>query len=217
MKKISLLFVLMLVVSFFSCAKKQVVKDVTVPVTPGEKLIWTTHDKRPGWTVSEPETIEGELAFVGLSSKHAMENEARKDAMRDATDSIVKYIGTLAQEKFQKLQTSFGLSDSIMNPSEATRNFQEQLSAAFASKVKAKEWYIEKWLDDLKQTYYKVYVLAKVPKESIDQAYKDMADSQLDSLRKKRDEETEEKAKNQFENAMKAFEQAKEQGFDVEK
>lgn len=201
------------------CAKKQIIKaPVTPAAEPGEKLIWASHDMRPGWTLSELEKVGEELAFVGLSGKYATEKEARDDAMRTAANNIVRYIGTLAQDKFERLQTSYGLTTEIVDPTNVTRRFEEQLASAFVARVRPKEWYIEKWLrKKTKETYLLVFVLAKVPQSAIDKAYEEAVDATIDDLKKKRDEVNEAKAKAQFENAMKAFEDAKEQGFSIEK
>ena len=200
------------------CAKRQITKPVPPAAEPDEKLIWSSHKLRPGWTLHEPETVGDELAFVGLSGKYAIEREARDDAMRTAANNVVKYIGTLAQDKFQRLQTSYGLSTEIVDPTNVTRRFEEQLASAFVTRMRAKEWYIEKWQrKKTKETYFAVFVLAKVPNSAIEKAYEDAVNATIDDLKKKRDEANEAKAKAQFENAMEAFEDAKEQGFSLEK
>lgn len=200
------------------CAKKEIVRPVPPPVEPDEKLIWASHDLRPGWTLSEPETVGDEIAFVGLSGKYATEKEARDDGMRAAVNNLIRYIGTLAQDKFQRLQTSYGLTTEIVDPTNVIRRFEEQLASAFVTRVRAKEWYIEKWLrKKTKETYFAVFVLTKVPNSVIEKAYEDAVNATIDDLKEKRDEANEAKAKAQFENAMKAFEEAKEQGFSIEK
>jgi len=200
------------------CAKREITKPVPPAAEPDEKLIWSSHDLRPGWTISEPETVDEELAFVGLSGKYAIEKEARDDAMRTAANNLVKYIGTLAQDRFERLQTSYGLTTEIVDPTNVTRRFEEQLASAFVTRARPKEWYIEKWLrKQTKETYFAVFVLAKVPISAVEKAYDDVVNATIDDLKKKRDEANEAKAKAQFENAMKAFEEAKEQGFSLEK
>ncbi|MFH1352003.1 MAG: hypothetical protein ABIH68_00310 [bacterium] len=208
----------MMVVLFAGCAGRQKVQAPIDPTaaSPGEKLTWASHDQRPGWTISEPETEGDALAFVGLSGKYALEKEARDDALRTATNNVIKYIGTLVEDKFNRLQTSYGLTSETVDPTNVTRRLEEQLAAAFATRVKAKEWYIEKWLKkETKETYVLVFVLAKVPQNAINQVYEELCDNSIDDLKKKRDSANEEKAKAQFENAMKAFEDAKKQGFSL--
>jgi len=208
----------MMAVLFAGCAGVKVQSPIDpTSAAPGEKLTWASHEKRPGWTVSEPETEGDALAFVGLSGKYALEKEARDDAMRTATNNVIKYIGTIVEDKFNRLQTSYGLTSETVDPTNVTRRLEDQLAAAFATRVKAKEWYIEKWLiKDTKETYVTVFVLAKVPQNAIKQAYEEICGNTIEDLKKKRDNANEEKAKSQFENAMKAFEEAKKQGFSLE-
>ncbi|OIO76534.1 MAG: hypothetical protein AUJ85_00015 [Elusimicrobia bacterium CG1_02_37_114] len=217
-KSVFNLVVVCLAVVIIGCASRPITQQPVAPAAePNEKLIWSTHEQRPGWTVSEPETVGEELAFVGLSDKYATEKESRDDAMRTATNNVVKYIGTLAQDKFNRLQTSYGLTTQIVDPTNVTRRLEEQLASAFATRIKAKEWYIEKWQrKKTKDTYILAFVLSKVPKTSVDEAYEEVLNNTIDDLKKKRDEASEEQAKSQFENAMKAFEDAKQQGFSLE-
>lgn len=188
------------------------------PIEPapnvGEKMIWSSHPNgRPAWTYKEPEKEDDTLFFVGVSGKYATEKEGREDAHRSAINNVVRYIGTWVRDNFQRLATSYGLSADIVDPTVAARRFEEQLSFALASRVKVKEYYMEKWQNKLKETYYVIYALAGVPQKAIDNIYQDTVDNELDVLRKKRDAANNEKAKKQYEDAMKAFEEAKKQGF----
>lgn len=216
-RKVLLAVVSLICITFLACPKREIT-EVTVAPEPDEILIWSTHEKRPVWTVSEPEMIKDEFAFVGLSGKYATEKESRDDAHRAAIRNVVRYIGTLAQDRFERLQTSYGLTTDIVNPTDVTRRFEEQLSSAFATRVKAKEWYIEKWQNKkTRETYYLSFVLSGVPKSAIEKAYEEAMDATIDDLKKKRAAASEAKAKAQFENAMKAFEEAKKQGFSLER
>ncbi|HLD36209.1 MAG TPA: hypothetical protein VJC37_05765 [Planctomycetota bacterium] len=221
MKKIILTGVILTAMSGMMMGCKSsapVAKPIDVAPQVGEKMIWSSFDQRPGWTVNEPPAKEGIFYFVGLSGKYATEKEGRDDAQRTATNNVVKYIGTFAQDKFQQITTSHGLTSEIVDPTRAVRDFQEQLAQAFTTKIKPKEWYIEKWQDNkTKETYHLVYLLVEVPQASIDKAYEDTLNGNIEDLKKKRDEANDEKAKSQFQNAMNAFEEAKKQGFGFEK
>jgi len=209
-------YVLAMLVLFLAGCASPGKKSVSRPPEPDEKVIWSSHDKRPGWTVSEPEMEGDKLIFIGISGKYATEREARDDAQSHSISNVVKYLGTLAQSKFQKMQTTHGLASDITDPTNITRKLEDQLSKAFATRVKPQEWYIEKWQNKLKETYYLVYVKAGVPKAVIDDEYKSILENSIDELKKKRDAASTAKAKAQFENAMKAFEEAKKQGFTLE-
>ncbi|MEW6556272.1 MAG: hypothetical protein AB1349_02850 [Elusimicrobiota bacterium] len=183
-----------------------------------EKMIWSSHPQRPGWTVSEPAMEDDKLTFVGLSAERvATEKDARDEAHNNAINYVVKYIGTFVDSKIEKIATTYGLSADIVNPTEAKRSRSEQLSTALTTRVKSAEWYLEKYRNKMEEVYYKAFVKASVPKTAIDEAYKDIMDSNIDDMKKKRDAASDEKAKSQFQNAMNAFEDAKNKGFTLEK
>ncbi|OGS23253.1 MAG: hypothetical protein A2252_09210 [Elusimicrobia bacterium RIFOXYA2_FULL_39_19] len=195
------------------CANKQMIKPAA---EPNETLIWSSHTGRPTWTVNEPEMINDYFVFVGLSSKYAVEKDARDDAQRESMTNATRYVSTYVNDRFQKIQTSYNLSSDIVDPTNVTRKFQEIISSAFVSKIKADEWYMEKWQrNDTKQTYYAVYLKAKVPKSEIDKSIKELADSSIADLKARKDKVNEEKAKTQYDNAMKAFQDLKTQGLDI--
>lgn len=209
-KSIFVLVAAMLGLGLYGCASTNVnVK----PQTAADELMEKSQDKKPDWVYRIPEGKEGSLFFVGLSEKKATEKEARSEALEDAISKVVKYFGTLAQEKYQKITTSYGLSSEVVDPTNATRNFTEHLASAVVSKVKEQEVYLEKWKTRLNETYYVIYMLAKVGKGGLEDASKQAADQTISDLKKQRDATNEAKAKSQFDNAMKAFEEMKNQGF----
>lgn len=156
---------------FIGCATVPKEKIPVAPKPVQEKLIWCSQEKRPEWLENEPYKEEENLLFIGISDRLATEKEARDNALRAATSRIVGFIGTDVKDKFERLQTSYGLSTDIIDPTIATRRFEEQFSEAVARRVKAKEWYIEKYEVKYKRqppgTYYLVYVLAFVPETEI--------------------------------------------------
>jgi len=137
---------------------------------PREELFKTWPEHRPRWITKEPYRREGKLFFVGLSGKFSLEKEAREDALRDAINKVVSYIGVEVKTKFENIQTSYGLSSEIIDPTRITREFEEYFSKAVARRVKAKEWYIQKYRLQKKrtaETFYMVYVLAFVPEKEV--------------------------------------------------
>jgi hypothetical protein len=216
MKRILIGCVLAGGVFYAACASKpEVIKPAP---NIGEEMIWTDHkDGRPAWTYKEPEGDDKNLLFVGVSGKYATEKEVRDDALRSSINNVVRYIGTSVNDNFQRLTASYGLSTDIINSTVATRQFEEQLNSALASHVKAREYYTEKWKTKINETYYVAYVLSFVPRDSVNNAYQQTMDGQIEELKKKRDAANDEKAKEQYNNAMKAFEEAKKQGFNPSK
>ena len=137
-----------------------------------ETKIWSSNEKRPDWSVNEPQTKNDNYLFVGLSDKKALERDARDEAYRHAINNVVRYISVDVKDKFEKIVTSAGLSTDIIDPTKVIRNFEIQLSSAIARKVKPSEWYIEQWKrtqGSHAETYYMVYVLASAPQSEVNE------------------------------------------------
>jgi hypothetical protein len=184
---------------------------LTSPQAPGEKLLWSSAPGRPNWTMSEPETEKGFQYFVGLSGDYATENLARDDALRNATTRVVQYMGALAKDKFERARTSFGLASTVVDPTEAARQFEKQLSANVARQLKPKEWYIEQWQ---KPTGfgYKAFVLARMPTESVNESLKNTAEDNVRKAQEDAKKAATETAKKQAEDAADFWKKMKEQG-----
>lgn len=160
-----------LLFSLIGCAVTPEEKISVAPKPVEEKLIRSSQEKRPDWLEKEPYKEEESLLFIGISDKLATEKDARDNALRAAISRVVGFIGTDVKDKFERLQTSYGLSTDIIDPTIATRRFEEQFSKAIARRVKAREWYIEEYQVKFKKqppgTYYIIYVLAFVPEQEV--------------------------------------------------
>ena len=150
------------------------IKTKAAPANNMETLIWSSAPERPGWTVNEPETVNGVVSFVGVSSRYAVEKSARADARRDASATAVKYMGTVAKQKLEIAKASFGLESDVVDPTKAAKELQKEMSVNMARKVKIQKWYIEKWKTPT-GTGYQVFALANVPESVVDESYKQMA------------------------------------------
>ncbi|MFH1368339.1 MAG: DUF4384 domain-containing protein [Elusimicrobiota bacterium] len=141
-----------------------------------------SYDKRPDWTIKEPEEKDGKLYFVGLSGRHAMEKDAWEDAHNTATNYVVKYIGNDVKIKISNLITSYGLSKEIINPLIISNRVEEQEAEAYARKIKAKERYIEQqqivYRNGNKKAYYSVFELVSVPKGEIERIINEQLEEQ---------------------------------------
>lgn len=186
-------------------------KAIAPPPDPAEKLIWSSSSERPAWTMEEPATRDGMLWFVGLSSKYSTEQQAREDARRNATSSVVKYMGTLVKDKFERARVSFGLESDVIDPTASSREFEKQMSVNLANRVKMQTWYQEKW-----QTTTGVsniaFVLAFVPQESVDESYKSTAKDMAKNAERKAKEAGDAVAKAQAEKAADFWKQMQDQG-----
>jgi hypothetical protein len=137
-----------------------------------ERIIWSTYPERPEWIVKETYS-EGEfLIFVGLSEKHSTEREARDIALRDARDKATQYMGVSVRDEFQRVQKSYGVSSDIINPDTSAKRFEEQFSKAVVRRMKANEWYCEKYeleyIKNITETAWQCFVRANIPKEEVD-------------------------------------------------
>ncbi len=184
---------------------------ISIPTDNQESLIWSSAAERPGWTVNEPETVGGVMSFVGVSDKYATEKAAREDARRNANSAVVKYMGTLVKEKWERVATSMGLDGDVINPTAATNEFQKQMAVNMASKVKVKSWYIEKWAAPT-GTGHLVYALATVPETALVETQKQTAKTMARAAEQKIKEANDDVAKKQAEKSAAFWKQIQERG-----
>lgn len=135
--------------------------------------------QRPAWTMVEPETEGNSMVFIGISTLNATEQGGRSAAMQNAAENVVKYLGTAAESKFEQARTSFGLSSQTVDPTQATRSFQRQLSANVARRLKARNWYMEREADATGKRGYKVFVKTLIPISEINKSFRDTADGNV--------------------------------------
>ena len=173
--------------------------------------VWSSEEARPKWTVEEPEVDGNTMLFVGVAEKYATESEARDAAMRNVTKHVIRYLGTLAKDKYEKIALSYGLTSSVIDPTASSREYEKQLAANVAKKVKAKKWYVEQW-NTSTGTGWKAFVMAAVPTEAINDSFKNTAKSNMQAAQRKAKEAADEVAKKQAEDAAKFWKDASKQG-----
>jgi len=206
------LLVLALGVGLAACASTPTTApSVASPQIQGEQMVWSSAPQRPAWTMSEPEGDGGYLFFVGLSGNLATEQLARNDALRDATNKVVAYLGTLAKDKFERARTSFGLASTAVDPTEASRQFEKQLAANVAKQLKASEWYEERW-QLTTGSAWKVFLLAKMPKEVVNQSLENTAEENIAAAQEQAKKAATDVAKQQAEDAAAFWKKMKEDG-----
>jgi len=176
-----------------------------------EKLIYSTAPERPAWTMEEPETVDGVMSFVGTSKRHAAEQSAREDARRNVIEAVVKYMGTLAKDKFEAARVSYGLESSVIDSTESTREFQKQLATNMATNVKVKSWYGEKWQTPT-GIGWQYFAKAEVPQEAIDGTFKKTASDQARKAEQQAKEAADAIAKAEAEKAADFWKQMQDQG-----
>jgi hypothetical protein len=90
------------------------------------------------WARKVPTDLDG-VYFVGVSNPMPSEKLAREDAMRDARDQVVKYLGEYLTDASASVQKTVGSAADIQVLLDDTR-VRESLSAGFARSVKDREW-----------------------------------------------------------------------------
>ncbi len=132
---------------------------------------------RPDWIDSIPEDSAGRHFLVGLSNYHASEQIARQDAMQNARLAFARYTGVNIKDLDSVLKALYGNSRDILDATVMEHNYLTEQVEAPVSRVKAKQWYWEKYRQagqDKSQHAYKYWVLVTVPHSEYDriQAWK---------------------------------------------
>lgn len=203
MARIQLVIALLAVALLAACS--------STPKPTGPTSVPMNVSQRPDWTNKEPEADGNNMVFVGISNPYATERGARDDAMRDATQRVVDYLGTAAEDKFQQASTSFGLSSSVVDPTQATRSFQQQLSGNVARRLRAREWYTERQTSST-GTGYVVFVKSEIPTSSINEAFQQTAQDNLKAAQERARQAATDQAKQQADQAAQFWANMAKQG-----
>jgi len=132
----------------------------------------------------EPGEANGIMSFVGVSTFASTEQKSRKNAFEEATNQVVKYLGTEAKGKVEKIASSFGLASETIDETVGERSFQEQLFGGVARRLKAKVWHDEIKYNAKGEIEYKYFVLAEIPTAELDEAIKEAAQKAAEENRK---------------------------------
>jgi len=210
-KMLGLLGVALALVVGCISAPVETTKPAAATGAPGEAPIWASEAERPRWTVEEPEVDSGNLIFVGVAEKYATESGARDEALRNATTQVVRYLGTMAKSKYEKVATSYGLSTSVVDPTTSSREYEKQLAANVTKNVKARKWYIEKWNTN-SGTGYKTFVMATVTAAAVNDSFKNTAKENMEEAQRKAKEAADEVGRTQADKAAKFWADMSKQG-----
>jgi len=195
-------FLFLSLLAGFGCAGH--VPSIKEGEAEGEKLLWASQPKQPEWIYKEPPQKKGYLTFVGLSTYHATQQAARKNAMKNVRYEVVEYIGTLAKTKFEEISSSYGLSSKVVDSTNATRDYQDYFAANYAQQVKMDEAYDEKWQTPT-GTAYKSFLLTKVPEAVINKSLQNFAKENADKAQAMAKEADTEKSRAQAQNSNNFF------------
>jgi|TARA_B100001964_G_scaffold133706_1_gene147687 hypothetical protein len=204
LKQLTILMSLFLIAGLTGCSSSKV-------STPGESEAADTSD-RPEWTMNEPGVEDEKMYFVGISSVHVSEKNARDDARRNSVNAAIQYLGTMAKSKFEQAQVTYGLASEAMDPTTSARQYEKQVAANVTRRLKAEKWYMERETDASGKRGYKYFVLAGVPVKSLDEAFQQTAKKNMKDAQKRAKEAATEQAKRQQEQAAEFWSDMQKQG-----
>ncbi len=165
-----------------------------------------SQSQRPAWANKEPGTEGQSMVFIGISNPYATERLARDDAMRNATQRVMEYLGTAAQSKIEQASTSFGLSSTVVDPTLATRSFRQQLSGNVARRLKPSLWYTER--EQMSTgTGYVVFVKSLIPVASINTAFQQTVKDNMKAAQDRARQASNDQAKRQADQAAQFWDQ----------
>ena len=171
-----------------------------------------TAAERPAWCLNEPE-VEGEyMYFSALSRVHADERNAVNDARRATINEVSSYMGNLAKNKFEETSTSLGLSSEVVDPTTATREYTKQVSANAVNGLKVTQRFTEPSQDSTGRTGYKVCVLGRISKASLNEPFQKTAEQKAKEAQEKAKEANTAQAKKQAEDAAEFWASMEQQG-----
>ncbi len=190
-----LLFTIIFVAFLSSCASSSPAPDAsqsqygTPPVEGRNPTEYTKESanlpERPSWIDATPEDKDGLHFLVGLSEHHASERGAREDAMRHARGAYANYTGVEVAIVDEVIQALYGKSSDILDATIGQKSKSTHSTDAKVSRIKAKQWYWEKYRatvqGEYRGTVYKYWVLVTVPVDEYDrvQAWKKQRDEAL--------------------------------------
>jgi hypothetical protein len=90
------------------------------------------------WANNLPKDLDG-MYFVGVSNPMPTEKLAREDAMRDAREQVIKYMGEFLQDAQQSVQKTVGSAADIQVLMDNTQ-VKEAMSGGLAKSVKDQKW-----------------------------------------------------------------------------
>ena len=167
---------------------------------------WDVLENKKGGVMLEGVYEDGSKYFVGLSAVFSTEQSARDNALENATDRVVKYLGTFAKGKSLRMAKNFGLKSEKIDETLGGRAFQEQIYGSVARQVEAKKTYCD-------QNVWKCFVLARVPTTVLDDALKNAHENAEKDARKRSKDANTSAAKEQALNEAEFHAQMKKDGF----
>lgn len=149
----------------------------------------------PDWILNIPDDSAGQHFLVALSEYHASEQDARDTAMKNARKEYAQYTGVEVSEVDEIIRAMYGQSSDVFDPTVAGRSKSTQTTDAQVSRIKAKQWYWEKYqavkAGKVQGQVFKSWVLVTVPVDEYDRVQAWKRERQLKSEQSKKSRELE--------------------------
>lgn len=147
----------------------------------------------PDWILNIPDDSAGQHFLVALSEYHASEQDARDTAMQNARKEYAQYTGVEVSEVDEIIRAMYGQSSDVFDPTVAGRSKSTQTTDAQVSRIKAKQWYWEKYQavksGKTQGQVFKSWVLVTVPIDEYDRVQAWKRERQLKSEQMKQSRE----------------------------
>jgi hypothetical protein len=193
MKKV---LILLLSLTFISCAGTRKPVGYEEKVSGGNPPIWTT-------VPADLDSREAK-AFCGTSHNFSSDGEARDNALENARKQIVDAVGTYGKHVIDEVISSVGTAGSILDPG-VVRDDATKLVSESLVKTRAREFHVEKWSRVTErglEYYYKSYVLVLWNNADAQEAVKEALTKQAEKAKTETD-------KQNIDRALKMMEQLK--------
>jgi hypothetical protein len=148
----------------------------------------------PDWVLTIPDDSDNQHFLVALSEYHASEQDARDTALKNARREYAQFTGVEISDVDEVIRAMYGVSSDVFDPTVAGRAKTSQKTDAQVSRIKAKQWYFEKYQASKGKVaqgqVFKYWVLVSVPIDEYDrvQAWRKQKSDDLVAAQQKRDD-----------------------------
>ncbi|OGH59130.1 MAG: hypothetical protein A3G34_02270 [Candidatus Lindowbacteria bacterium RIFCSPLOWO2_12_FULL_62_27] len=141
--------------------------NTAVPPSPGEKIIWKSHDRRPEWVQVQQGDRGGFYYATGLSDRFTTELDAREHAMFKARQAIADYVLGFVQTEYKESRTRAHTAGDGADAQVEAGHTVTSTARVAVSQVRPKEWYLEKVQTENGKVLWTAIVLAEAPRDVI--------------------------------------------------
>lgn len=141
--------------------------NTAVPPSPGEKILWKSHDRRPEWVQIQQGEGGGFYYATGISDRFTTELDAREHAMFKARQVVADYVLGFVETDYKESRTRTNPAGDGANVQVDAGNTVSSTARVAVSQVRPKEWYLEKVQTENGKVLWTAIVLAEAPRDVI--------------------------------------------------